>query len=389
MLSSERTPASGGPDSHVGRHYPPLDGLRGTAILLVAFHNSISFPTGAPGLLKPLALLATVGWIGVHLFFVLSGFLITGQLLDSRRSPHYFRNFFARRTLRIFPLYFATLLVALVIIPYMLSPTAGGERPHPDQIWLWTFLFNWAHPLGASSYGLAHFWSLAVEEQFYFAWPIVLYCLSARSVGKCCIYVALGALAIRLLMVVSGASADMIYEFTVSRMDALATGALLAVAIRLPDHAARLQARSSWLLPTAAVLALGGALTTRAYTRDLPIMQIAGHTILAASFALMLAAAVLGGNTANRAWQVLLSARWLRSVGKYSYAMYVFHVPITLAVPFSRFAVNSTATRIAYATAVVLFSYVSAFVSFHVFERHFLKMKQGFSLTPRVAARPA
>ena len=89
------------------RHFSALDGLRGLAILLVIPHNADAFH----GTLWPAAILAHLGWIGVQLFFVLSGFLITGNLLDSRNAPNYYRSFFARRVLRIFPLYYGVLIV--------------------------------------------------------------------------------------------------------------------------------------------------------------------------------------------------------------------------------------------------------------------------------------
>ena len=102
----------GGADHTARAHIPALDGLRGVAILLVIPHNADIFSNSAPWL-WPIALLAHAGWIGVQLFFVLSGFLITRNLLASRGAPHYFRTFYARRALRIFPLYFLTLVAAL------------------------------------------------------------------------------------------------------------------------------------------------------------------------------------------------------------------------------------------------------------------------------------
>src|SRR5438874_10031624 len=87
---------------------PQLDGIRGLAILVVMFHNSQKFPR-----------LFANGWMGVDLFFVLSGFLITGILLDTRKSPGYFKNFYARRCLRIWPLYYALLLFMFVVVPFL------------------------------------------------------------------------------------------------------------------------------------------------------------------------------------------------------------------------------------------------------------------------------
>src|SRR4051812_39004746 len=95
---------------------PALDGLRGIAILLVLFHHFTIYRPDR-GLDKWLANIPAAGWIGVDVFFVLSGFLITGILLDARDRRHYFRNFYARRALRIFPLYYLVVFVGLILLP--------------------------------------------------------------------------------------------------------------------------------------------------------------------------------------------------------------------------------------------------------------------------------
>src|SRR5437868_4964541 len=137
---------------------PALDGLRGIAIVLVLMHqfDLITSP-------HAIDVAFDAGWIGVQLFFVLSGFLITGGLLDTRDQHGYFRGFFVRRVLRIFPLYYAALVATLI---------AGNT-----SIWLWTYLSNFRpHP------ALPHFWSLAVEEQFYLVWPFVVWLAGRRGV---------------------------------------------------------------------------------------------------------------------------------------------------------------------------------------------------------------
>src|SRR5689334_23882729 len=93
-------------------------------------------------------MLAHTGWIGVQLFFVLSGFLITGNLLDSQGSPNYYQSFFARRVLRIFPLYYGVLIVRFLLLPHFVElPQTMTDSAH-NQIWLWTFLVNWTEPFG-------------------------------------------------------------------------------------------------------------------------------------------------------------------------------------------------------------------------------------------------
>src|SRR5690242_12039961 len=113
------------------RHISALDGVRGLAILLVIPHNCEGIFARMTGLFRIEGIMASAGWIGVQLFFVLSGFLITRNLLDSQGTTNYFRVFFARRVLRIFPLYYATLIVTLIAIPLVM----GQEIFSLHQIW--------------------------------------------------------------------------------------------------------------------------------------------------------------------------------------------------------------------------------------------------------------
>ena len=143
------TSGAGLPAEHEhARRITTLDGVRGIAILLVMLIH-FTDRTNPAGLANGIyTQIAGVGWIGVDLFFVLSGFLITGQLVASKSSPGYFRNFYARRTLRIFPLYYACLLVWLVAVPLLFSPLSSSRqeaiaRLHDDQAWYWTYFSNW------------------------------------------------------------------------------------------------------------------------------------------------------------------------------------------------------------------------------------------------------
>jgi peptidoglycan/LPS O-acetylase OafA/YrhL len=158
-------------------HIPELDGVRGFAILAVTLYR---FSRDIPTDTRLGAVLhdgLTLGSRGVELFFVLSGFLITGVLLDAKSSPHRYRNFFARRSLRIFPLYFTALGLFVVILPWVLGSRAPFRQATEQQFYLWTYLSNirmsW---MGEWNFGrLDHFWSLAVEEHFYLIWPWIIF----------------------------------------------------------------------------------------------------------------------------------------------------------------------------------------------------------------------
>src|SRR5581483_6988074 len=172
-------------------HMAALDGLRGVAILAVMlFHQSLV--VGDSALDRAVAFWTYSGWDGVDLFFVLSGFLITGILFDSRSSPgsRYFRTFYSRRVLRILPLYYGVALFTLVILAHIPNyKSANLARISGAEVWYWVYLQNWS--IGAAGLfrnGILDVtWSLAIEEQFYLVWPIAVLLLSRRALMKLCV----------------------------------------------------------------------------------------------------------------------------------------------------------------------------------------------------------
>lgn len=364
------------------RHYPALDGLRGLAILLVIPHNSDVF---APGTLLLPAWIAHTGWIGVQLFFVLSGFLITSNLLDSQSASNYYSSFFARRTLRIFPLYYGTLFVVLIVLPHFIAHPPQIMATHVHQVWLWTFLVNWVEPFGKTVHGFSHFWSLAVEEQFYLVWPLLMHRRTARAAALLCGALIVVALLVRCGMLLHGARPEEIYMFTVCRMDALAAGAAAAALLRVPAAAAFIRRAGDRLLIAALVLGIAGALVTSAYAVYGTGTFTIGYTVLSICFALLLLAGLdpAGGLTGR--YQALLKFAPLRSVGKYSYGMYVFHLLIILSLGQHLLPVLKQFTAyypLLYPAIMVALSYAIAVLSYQCFERHFLKLKDGFKPRP-------
>ncbi len=158
---------------------PAFDGLRGIAVLAVIFcHLSDYYPEQ-----NAVKVFLHAGWCGVDLFFVLSGFLITGILLDTRAAQNYFRAFYARRVLRIFPVYYATLLSVLTIAHFFPKLNSVLPIAH-DRIFYFFYLNNWWPLLKDSWHAniIGHFWSLAVEEQFYLVWPFLVWFLSRKQI---------------------------------------------------------------------------------------------------------------------------------------------------------------------------------------------------------------
>ena len=206
---------------------------------------------------------AATGWVGVTLFFALSGFLITGILLDTRDRPHAWRTFTVRRALRIFPLYYVALATAFLVLAPVGALPAWLLPDESHQVWYWTYLVNWSEPFGLGGPGFGHFWSLAVEEQFYLLWPLVALSLGSRrlaAVSAILVAVALGA---RVAILEGPWTADVassaIYRFTICRWDALALGAIVAICARDAQWAPRL-IRIAWpgtLVLLACALALG------------------------------------------------------------------------------------------------------------------------------------
>jgi peptidoglycan/LPS O-acetylase OafA/YrhL len=376
--------------SSTGR-LPALDGIRGLAIIWVVLHNTTDLlPPTLHGASHMLAFLVHPGWIGVQLFFALSGFLITGGLLETQRATNYFRAFYARRALRILPLYYTVLILLLIVAPELhLGPSLLQASPK-EQLSLWLFIVNWTH---AAPYGFAHFWSLAVEEQFYLFWPFIVYRLSVRRLFAVCIYIALIALVMRSIMVFSGASSWTVYTATTSRLDALALGGAGACLWRIPAARAWLASRLTAVNLAALALFVVGVPITRAYDTNAIQCQIFGYTLLALCCATLVTTAAAGGEQARPTIlaRVLCWAP-LRSCGKYSYAIYIFHQLLNKLVgdPWmvTTFGSHPPAhTVYLYSLTIGLISFGAAYLSYHLLEKHFLALK--YLLAPRVAQQGA
>jgi peptidoglycan/LPS O-acetylase OafA/YrhL len=216
-------------------HIAELDGIRAIAIWLVLFDHIVDgWPTPPEALAvipAPIRFIALHGWLGVDLFFVLSGFLITGILLDARDSPKYFRNFYARRILRILPLYYLVILVMYVAYQ-------SGQSYFLISL---VFLANLAPLFGVNSpHGPDVFWSLSVEEHFYLLWPWLVRLLSRRQLTWAALLLVIVTPILRYVGIKAGLRADNeIYLYTWFRLDGLALGALLAIWCRSTIWSAR------------------------------------------------------------------------------------------------------------------------------------------------------
>ncbi|MEP7041530.1 MAG: acyltransferase [Dokdonella sp.] len=362
-------------------HVAALDGLRGVAILLVLLHG-FNLIQAEDGVAHVADLLLDLGWIGVQLFFVLSGFLISGILLDTRASPTYYSSFFTRRALRILPLYYGVLLVAFVILPLIVAmPPGHGQH----QLWLWIYLANFAAPLGSGEPAFTHFWSLCVEEQFYLIWPFLIRRAGQRGIAVISALLVFVAIASRLYLrqrFGEPIGHEVVYDFTPCRMDALAIGALAAVLVR-SDRGAHWIARIGGAGLAASGLALLlAALVAGHLNRIGSGMQTFGYSVIALGFAAILLGALAREGVPARG----LSWTPLRRCGLYSYGMYVFYAPLHLFVGLPLMARLGRAPTfieaIAYEVVAIAVTFVIAAISYHVYELRFLALKARLAPMP-------
>jgi peptidoglycan/LPS O-acetylase OafA/YrhL len=365
---------------------PALDGVRGMAILLVlVFHFAVtSFLTDAS---LPVRVLKS-GWIGVDLFFVLSGFLITGILHDARPSTHYFRTFYMRRTLRIFPLYYGVLALVLLVMPlvrpYHTPIMQGLVR---DQAWFWFYGTNIAllWTPGETFGPLLHFWSLAVEEQFYLVWPLVIWALTRRQAIAASVACILGAPVIRALLLVCNVNPFAIYALTPCRFDALAVGAVIALLLREQGAIPLLRRVARWARWTCG-FAVAALFVVRAGLSNVdPPVQIIGFSCLAGFFGGVVAGCA--APTRESMLQRVFKGRFLRALGKYSYGLYVFH-PLVFGLYLEALAVRllagwpSAGIFASVAAIKIGLTFLVAFVSWHVYEAPMMRLRRFFSWAP-------
>lgn len=352
-------------------YLPSLDGLRGIAIGLILLHHCFGK-------------LFAFCWIGVDLFFVLSGFLITRILLNTREQKDYLKNFYMRRVLRIFPLYYAVLIVMLIVLPLVIE---GFRQSHAvlldKQVWYWTYTSNWLTVmegwLPGKSMVLGHFWSLAIEEQYYLFWPFVVLLCPARKLPWVAIPLILMSVALRFSGVFHNPG---YYVATVTRMDGLLIGSLLAWCAVFQLGFLRKWGR---IIGIGSGIALLAAL---AYTRNPdysnPFMVGPGYTLLALFFFSLLAWTLQPG---QHLLQRLIRVKPLLWLGKYSYGLYVLHYIIFwgmkdgIADLLAGRGEPVVIHKLGASVVCVGITFMIALTSYHFMEQPFLKLKRHFPTT--------
>jgi peptidoglycan/LPS O-acetylase OafA/YrhL len=366
------------------REMPGLDALRGIAVLAVLLYHGLYWDMpghgGESATLEKLSHVFVFGWLGVNLFFVLSGFLITGILLDTRGRPHYAKNFYVRRALRILPLYIVTL-------------AWFAAQNHTTWGYVAICLLNLANvsrylPVGGDAYGV--FWSLAVEEQFYLVWPWLVRRLSLRWMTYVCIGILVACPILRVISELHWLPLGDGHSMTWLIADNLAIGGLLATFLRT-RHATLLNVR--WLMSgllALGVVLLGIGASTHLLHRTTALGAAFQPEPFIVLFSGLLLAALFWGDRRLVLWWTAP----LRFLGYISYGLYMLHTLVfqlydempkwTGVVRPKVMSLQAGLTRF---TIVFAVSVVICFLSRRYFEDYFLRLKS--KLAPNTVAERA
>jgi peptidoglycan/LPS O-acetylase OafA/YrhL len=307
--------------SESARRIPELDGIRGLAILMVLVWHYLVCLFGAP---PPLFRVLNLTWTGVALFFVLSGFLIGGILLDHRDAPNYFGVFYRRRVCRIFPLYYCWFLLYLVLRPWIGS-VSDWLFAHPMPFWSYvTYTQNFFQAksvtFGANWLGVT--WSLAVEEQFYLLLPLVIWLVPSRWLP---VFLAPLILLAPLARAVLYDPSKLLvsYVLLVSQTDALLLGVFCAWLIRRRDGVERIANAAPVL--RILLFSFGGFACLAAYVPETRISRVTADSLLAVAYAALI---LLVRTTPQSALGRISRWTWLRRLGTIAYGVYIIHMGV-------------------------------------------------------------
>ena len=300
---------------------PELDTLRGLAILMVILYHGLYWNVDLPryhGVLRVFLTAMWAGRLGVNLFFVLSGFLITGILIESRDRSDYYKRFYVRRALRILPAY----LVILVIL--------AATRYAPISFILLSLLYlSNLTPLFGIPIAYPVLWSLAVEEHFYFLWPALVRHTRNKTLMIFCAAVIITTPVLRLISYFitakSGLVSFVINDYTWNSLDGLACGAMLSTVLREYNIKRKKLFRVSFFLIGIAILMEAGGIPLGIISRQRPLGMALQVVPFHFAFTAVLCISLLLGSSA---WKAAVTSKSLQLLGKISYGLYLVHLLI-------------------------------------------------------------
>jgi peptidoglycan/LPS O-acetylase OafA/YrhL len=345
-------------------YYKPLDGVRGMAALMVMWFHF--YWTGDSALLNFIENTAVFGQTGVALFFVLSGFLITRILLSNKQNGHhYFLNFYIRRSLRIFPLYFLFLFVFYFVIPLVFH---YPPVPFGQQAYYWTYLQDFAKTFGWGAKGPDHFWSLSVEEHFYLFWPFIIYFMGLKNIKRTILFLIVLSIFLRIVLIHAGYP---VFYWTFTNMDSLSMGALMAVfesenALTGKTNSVYLKIVAYGVIPILIPLWIfyGG--------EGIPTIQVVKPLLIVSIYYLLIVSVIRPQR--NKLLKRFFSNGFLILTGRISYGLYVFH-PLVFWMLSTTFLSDHLLLNFA---ASFIISYGVALTSFYLYEKPLLTLKKKF-----------
>lgn len=361
----------------VNQHFPELDGLRAIAVLCVVIaHCAAYFTLPDTPLSYSIWNIMLSGWVGVEMFFVLSSFLITGILIDTHKSSKFLQKFYIRRVLRIFPLYYLILLLCFAAFFFIPSPI---DITATHNLLFLFHLGNWEEIFGFPRYTvLNHFWSLAIEEQFYLLWPLLFLCTHKHNLSAMLCIVGIVLINLSRLYFTLNPMPNMHtpYILTIHRADSLLAGALLCIMKhKNPDL---------FNLRTGLALLLGGLslflfvfVSTHVFVPSDPMVFLLGLPSLFLIFCalIILALKLDAAHLARRC----LNHSSLVYIGKVSYGIYVYHWIIIVGLTYNKlidFPPEEFANNIILFTFIILaLTILTAALSYRFIERPILRYK--------------
>ena len=350
-------------------YFSSLDGVRGFASLLVITHHNFHYIS-----------ILNYNQFGTDLFFVLSGFLITTLLLNTKRTKSALANFYMRRALRVFPLYYISLYIFLILLPKIDAIPLQFQYYKENQIWLWVFLQNWLYifkdpnPFSA----LNHLWSMVIEEQFYLFWPLIIFILpKLKNLLAFVISFYILFIISRILiwfLHIEGLAYYNLFSFT--KIDGLFIGCIVALLHNKQSNF--INNHYFKIITTLAFFNLSFLAIDLYFNLGLPYFAFCGYISFSVLFGLLINFLI---RSETRVFHRLFNIQLLKTLGKISYGTYIFHWPLYLLVSpmiknlFSKLIIDSIATIIA-SIIMTFVAYLIGYLTFHLIEIKFLKLSR-------------